>query len=287
MSIMFIKTTRISAIVVAFLELTCGLMVAKAEQGVTATNTLNFSGHVWKVKSSEKRVGPGSNYFSDSKDNVWVDEAGRLHLRITKREGKWHCAEVISEGSFGFGTYRFYVSTPLSKLDPNITLGLFTWSDAPAYAHREIDIEYAKWGKAYDTNNAQFVVQPYQPPGRLLRYRVPDNFEVSTNYTFWDKTNHALIEINTATVTNLIMNSFLWQTNSVLFKCVEGHTVAPATNDDVIKEWNFTNRPIPQPGNENARMNLWLCTSRGPLDTNDTEVVISKFEFVPLKFPLQ
>lgn len=245
------------AFVAAFFGFNCGLIVAKAEQGVTATNTLTFSGHVWKVKSSEKRVGPGSNYFSDSKDNVWVDDAGRLHLKLTSRDGRWHCAEVISEESFGFGTYRFYLSTPLARLDSNITLGLFTWSDAPAYAHREIDIECAKWGKASDTNNAQFVVQPYQPRGRLLRYRVPENLEA-------------------------VIYSFLWQSNSVLFRCVEGHRVAPTNSSALIQEWSFTKSPFPVPGDENARMNLWLSAGRAPLDTNDTEVVISKFQFLPI-----
>jgi hypothetical protein len=243
--------------VAAFLGINCGVMVADAEQGVSTSNNLSFSGYVWKVKFSEKRVGPGSNYFSDSQNNVWVDAAGRLHLKLTKREGQWHCAEVISKDSFGLGTYSFYVSTPLAKLDPNITLGLFTWSDAPAYAHREIDIECGKWGKAADTNNAQFVVQPYQTPGRLLRYRVPENNEAATY-------------------------SFLWQTNSLLFRCVEGNAAERATNNIVIQEWEFTKSPIPQPGNENARMNLWLSAGGAPLNTNDTEVVINKFGFIPL-----
>lgn len=257
MRIILVKAICMVTFVAAFSGFGPGLVIAKAEQGVSTRKTLNFSGYVWKVKSSEKRVGPGSNYFSDSNDNVWVDNTGRLHLKLTEHEGRWYCAEVISEKSFGLGTYRFYLSTPLAKLDSNITLGLFTWSDSPAYAHREIDIECAKWGKANDTNNAQFVVQPYQPRGRLLRYRVPENIETVTY-------------------------SFFWQANSVLFRCVEGHVAVPATGNTVIQEWNFTKSQIPKPGDENARMNLWLAVGRTPLDANDTEVVISKFEFLPL-----
>ena len=86
-----------------------GLEVAHAEPGVTTNKSLSFSGYVWRVKASEKRVGPGANYFSDSGTNVWVDDAGRLHLRISNDDGKWRCGEVISETSFGFGTYRFYM----------------------------------------------------------------------------------------------------------------------------------------------------------------------------------
>ena len=166
------KLTCAVAVVTASFGPLYGLVATGAEQKVITKRSITFSGYAWKVKSSEGPVGPGSNYFSDNKDNAWVDTAGRLHLRITQREGRWHCAEIIYERSFGFGTYRFYIATPLARLDPNITLGLFTWSDTPAYAHREIDIECGKWGKADDTNNAQFVVQPYQTPGRLSRYQV-------------------------------------------------------------------------------------------------------------------
>jgi len=232
--------------------------LARAEQGVSQKRSIEFSGHVWKVKSSEKRVGPGPNYFSDKEDSVWVDETGRLHLKLTERDGEWFCAEVISTESFGYGTYRFFISTPLAKLDPNITLGLFTWSDAPIYAHREIDVECSKWGKAEDTNNAQFVVQPYRASGHLVRYCVPPNLE-STTY------------------------SFIWQSNSVLFSCSEAPTTR--TNTAAIQEWVFEKNRVPLPGDENARINLWLCAGHAPLNTNNAEIVVSKFEFDPLSSP--
>ena len=82
---------------------------------------------------------------------------------------------MLSAESFGYGTYRFYVDTAPQKIDRNVTLGLFTWSDAPGYAHREIDVECGTWGNASDANNAQFVVQPYRPRGHLIRYYVPES----------------------------------------------------------------------------------------------------------------
>lgn len=48
-------------------------------------------------------------------------------------------------------------------------LGLFTWNDDPAFAHREIDIEISRWGKS-DNNDAQFVVQPSDRVGHIIRY---------------------------------------------------------------------------------------------------------------------
>lgn len=222
-----------------------------------AVRTLRFSDYEWKVKSSRGPVGPGPNQFSNSSDNVWVDDGKRLHLRITHHNNHWYCAEVISQQSFGYGTYRFYLDTRVDNLDPNIVLGLFTWSDDPAYSHREVDIECTKWGDADNSTNAQFVVQPYHPPGHLLRFQVPH-------------------EANTST------HSFTWKQDSVFFQGLKGHDATSPNPNDVIKQWKYT-QSIPKPGGENARMNLWLVGGRAPTDGKEAEIIIKKFEFVPLQ----
>lgn len=55
------------------------------------------------------------------------------------------------------------------NLDPNVVFGLFTWDDNPIQAHREIDVEFARWGAtpAQDGSNAQWVVQPYDGADHL------------------------------------------------------------------------------------------------------------------------
>src|SRR5437870_9597705 len=58
--------------------------------------------------------------------------------------------------SFGFGTYRFRLDSPVDDIDPNAVVGLFTWSDRPDFNHREIDIEISRWGEPGNPN-AQFV----------------------------------------------------------------------------------------------------------------------------------
>jgi hypothetical protein len=227
-----------------------------AEQGVATTRTIVFSGEVWKVKSSKTRVGPGPNFFSDGTDNVWVDDAGRLHLKITRQGDKWSCAEVISAKSYGLGTYRFDLDTPLQDIDTHITLGLFTWSDAREHAHREIDVECGKWGKASDVNNAQFVVQPYQLRGRLVRFHVPGDLHP-------------------------VEYDFQWRSDSVRF---ESFSPSPSTLPDrqPFKQWNFTGNSVPPPGIENARINLWLSTALHPADPGKTEAIIRRFGFTAL-----
>lgn len=70
---------------------------------VGAAASVVFSGYTWTVKASTSKVGPGPNLFSAA--NVTVGEDG-LHLGIRKRRAGWTCAEVIAQGTFGYGTYR-------------------------------------------------------------------------------------------------------------------------------------------------------------------------------------
>jgi hypothetical protein len=229
---------------------------SNSEKGTAAPSVavrkLRVSGFDWVVKSSQNRVGPGPNYFSDHSDNVAVDARGRLHLRITQRAGRWYCAEVISERSFGYGTYRFYLESAADRLDPRVVLGLFTWSDSPAFNHREIDIEISRWGQA-DNQNGQFVVQPYTNTENIVRFEVP--LRLSTTHYF------------------------TWKPGSVFCQSLKGHSPVSSTASEIISERLFTTN-IPKSGDENARINLWLLAGR-PTSDGETEIIINKFEFLP------
>lgn len=48
--------------------------------------TLQFSGYEWEVRPNESRGGPGPNRWSA--ENVWLDAEGKLHLKLTHRDGK-------------------------------------------------------------------------------------------------------------------------------------------------------------------------------------------------------
>ncbi len=216
--------------------------------------TIRFAREEWAVKSSPHRWGPGPNYFSDSEKNVSVDPQGRLHLRITHRDGKWQCAEVVSERTFGYGTYRFVLDCPVDDLDRNVVLGLFTWSDDPAYAHREIDVEFSRWGDP-ENDNAQFVVQPYQAPGHIYRFQWPTGLRWSTH-------------------------SFTWLRDAVSFRSERGESSKPEDPSAVIQQWVYL-KDVPQTGDENARINLWLMGGKPPSNGKEVEVVVRDFQFVP------
>jgi hypothetical protein len=207
-----------------------------------------WSGRTWQVKSSRSKVGPGPNYFSAATDNVWVDASDRLHLRITSRSGRWNCAEVIGTQTLGYGTYTFEVASPVADLDPNVVLGLFTWSDKAPYAHREIDFEVARWGVASDPTNAQYVVQPYDVAGHLHRLTLPSGVGPT-------------------------LHGFTWRPTRIDF-----------ASSDLVgwdHDWTYAGAGVPRTGDERVRLNLWLFGGAPPTDGQEVEVVVTRFSFTP------
>ena len=223
------------------------LIVPTPGAAQTAGRTVTFAGASWAVKASAGLIGPGPNLFSDSPENVWVDDAGQLHMRITARDGQWRSAEVILDRSLGYGTYRWTVASPVGRLDPNVVLGLFTWSDDADYNHREIDIEVARWGDAAGASNAQYVVQPWDRAGNLRRFVQPDAAPTTHEFT--------------------------WTSKSVSFR-------SATPSGETISAWTYKGRDVPRAGNERTRMNLWLNGGAPPADGAEVEVVLSGFTFV-------
>lgn len=238
---------RAALVAVAALTTAAAPGPAAGAGAVTSTaRSVTFAGSSWAVKASAGLVGPGPNVFSDRPENVWVDASGRLHLRITYRDGQWMAAEVILGQSLGYGTYRFDLESPAGQLDPNVVLGMFTWSDRAAYSHREIDVELARWGDAASGTNAQYVVQPFDRPGNLVRFQQPAEGPTS--------------------------HQFSWTSKAVSFLST---TATGAT----IADWKYTGRSVPKAGDERARINLWLHGGAPPTDGNEVEVVLSGFTF--------
>lgn len=206
-----------------------------------------WGGISWQIKSSTAAVGPGPNIFA--KANVSVDAAG-LHLKIQKdASNRWTSAEVIGPTSYGYGTYTFTVATRLDQFDPNVVLGLFTWSDKAPYAHREIDFEAARWGSTTDPTNSQFVVQPYDKPNHLQRI--------------------------TATTAVRTVQQFTWRAGSVAFESRRLDT------NQVVFAYTYTGTDVPKPGDERVRLNLWLFRGAAPINAQPVEVVVESFAFTP------
>ena len=208
---------------------------------------VTWSGMSWRVVTSKAAVYPGPNVFANA--NVSVDGSGFLHLRIARDlKDRWTSSEIVGP-SRGYGTYTFVTATPLNGFDANVVLGLFTWSDRARYAHREIDVEIARWGSATDSTNAQFVVQPHDAAGHVHRF--------------------------TASGAVRTRHRFTWSAGRVAFDSTSLDTGA------TIASYTYTGADVPKPGGERVHLNLWLHDGAPPTNRLPAEVIVESFTFAP------
>ena len=235
-----------------------GIGIALAAVPTLAETTLQFSGYEWTVKEGDK-LGPGPNHWSA--ENVWVDKAGALHLKLAQKDGVWNCAEVSTKKRFGFGTYQFQMTGRVDQLDKNVVLGLFNYptSEVGGDGTNEIDIEFARWG----------------------REKLPLG-----NYTVWPTKAGAH---NTTHGFDFTLNGdrttqrFTWKTDSLLFQSLQGHR-----NDDKNEFGRWLFQPaMPQETISQQPMpiliNLWLFQGKPPSDGKPVEIIIRQFKFTPLE----
>jgi hypothetical protein len=208
---------------------------------------LNFSGYEWTTAAGPIFHAGSRNFFDPA--NVWTDERGALHLRISGSPGKWAAAEVKLTRSLGYGTYRFQLRD-VSQLEPSALLTLVTWDGVGTEStRRELDVELGRWGYLENTN-VNYVVQPYYVPANFVAFRVPPGA-----YT----------------------HSFRWEPGQVTFSTVAGSS---NTSSHVINQHVFTSG-VPSPEGKLVRIGLYVF-HRGTIPLqNENEVIIDKFEYFP------
>lgn len=209
------------------------------------SSRIRWSGLDWTVKLGYRK--PGPNFFSDL---PFVHDNKLFLIASRSPNGSWMTSEIYSRKSFGYGTYRFNVSTDLSNFDANVVLGLFTWDRDPAYANREIDIEIAKWNNPKTTTNGQYAIQPVSVAGNLRRFN-----RQSGN---WPSTEQ-----------------FIWAQDRIRFSSFKGNKL--------LSQWTYKGKGIPRKGREKVHINLWLSKGKPPADRKPVIIVLDSFEFVPLR----
>lgn len=220
-----------------------------------SASQISFAGSIWTVESGY-RLKPGPNHFSDSTENVSVDENGYLHLRITESDGVWYCSEVVANDSLGFGTYVFTIESRVDVLDDNIILGLFTWdTSAPQYNYREIDFEFGRWRDPED-DNAQYAIQPWNAPGNLHRFNIDYSGRTET-------TTHVMT----------------WKSDGIYFTSYYGGFSMDPPEENIIATWSYTGSDNPPAEGGNIRMNFWLVDGVPPANGENAEVVITGFQY--------
>ncbi len=218
--------------------------------------TLEFSGHTWNVRATGYG-GPGPNHWDEQ--HAWVDEAGALHLKLAIRHGRCHGAEVSTQAALGFGAYRFEVVGALNRLNKNVVLGLFNYPErAGLDGTNEIDIEFARWGRAANR------------PG---------------NYTVWPAQKgyaYTTRSFPIAATSNVTTHHFTWAATEVAFESWEGGVAEASVR---LAGWHFqpvqeARKRIPQRPHP-VHLNLWCFRGWVPSDRREVEVVIRSFQFTP------
>lgn len=221
---------------------------------VDAMRTIQFAGYTWDVRATESLEGPGPNYFSSTSEHVWVDDAGRLHLRVAPdADGHWYAAEVTARAFLGYGVYRFTIDGRVDDLDENAAVGLFTWSDDPAQNHRELDIEFAHFGHP-DAPVGRYTLQPYTDPDNVELFQQPPA----------PTSSHV----------------FEWTPGRVTFTSWIGTDSALSAASERIAQHEFT-RAIPDPRDTRVHLNFWLDGGNPPADAQPMEIIIRDFGFSP------
>ena len=227
----------------------------KTEAESTAS-TIQFSGYTWNVTNAiSRKQGPGPNYFNSS--NAFVDANGLLHLKLTKNtsNGKWYCAEVATQQSFGYGTYQWWVEGPIDKLNKNVVLGFFNYSGFDGYD--EMDIEYARWGNSAN-NNLDYTIYPDRDEAGFSPTETTKNIILNGTYT---------------------TQRFKRTASSVYEQSLHGFT-----NTNTNQYASFT---VNKPPNSVSKysmpilINLWLFNGAAPSDGKDIEIIIHKFTYTP------
>ncbi len=251
-----------------------------------AAERLTWSGYQWTVRSSDGTgQGRGPNMFWDSRDNVFVDSKGDLHLRITQREDKkWVAAEVDLTRSLGYGTYQWEVSSRYDRLPSNVVVGLFTYISPRSVARQtggvvgnqkpdtphEIDIEFTgAWGDA----NLFFTTHD------------PDVKSPGQGYF------HSLDK-------DLTTHRFRWTPKQIVWESFAGHVSDESDPSTRLTEqragpnrgnpvkYAYSGPVIPKDLDEIPIINFWISgdgpSETGPVGGKPQELIIHSFEFTPL-----
>jgi hypothetical protein len=213
------------------------------------TASLKFSGYDWDVRMIASDKGGTNNLYDP--DNAWTDASKALHMRIKKKSDRWSCAEIFLKRSLGYGTYSVTVRD-ISHLEPAAAFSMFIFDEWASEQHfRELDVEVGGRRDAGNSNNAQYVIQPFYIPGNLFAFAAPSG-----------------------TLTYVLR----WESGRASFKTFRGRSAG--TVGQLVSEHEFTSG-IPVPGNAKPRLIFYAVASDKHPMQKPSEVVVEKFEYLP------
>jgi len=229
-------------------------LIAAAAMANGQSTKIDWQGYTWYVKSTPSE-GPGPCRWSPKQ--VWVDEQGFLHMRISKVDGQWCCAEIWTTKPLGFGSYQCQVEGPIDVLDPNIVFSMFSYAGPDGI--KETDIEFARWGNP-KAHNGNWTVYPDDKSEKIGQHTF--DFKLSGTYT---------------------TSRFIWSSKLMQYELLGGHQPL-GSETNLMESWIYvpanskhaiTQNPVP------LHFNLWLFRGRPPTDGKPVEIIVHSFKWQP------
>ena len=224
---------------------------------------LAFAGLIWTIKKDSSLIQKNIN-------PAFVDENGFLHLKIIKQNSVWMGCEITSDSSFGFGNFVFYTASRLDLLDKNAILSLRGVNPNALKSGdlEELGIRFSYWGSSDNKNSLQFYAKSFNTESDETKYHYPpEPLKMNGDWS-----------------------TFAFLVNKEEFKFFGYHDHGFPTNYLIdnysVNMQNAEKSEIPfsTPGNKTVvKMTLGLCEGQQPSNQKDIEIIIKKFEFIPIK----
>lgn len=214
---------------------------------LSETTTFSWSGQTWSAKEA-RLAGPGPNRWHRS--GVELGDQGSMRLRVKQNaSGQWQSAEVLRAGQTGYGTFSFSTTSSVVPANDVSVLGMFTYqSQSPQEGNEEIDIEYARWGRA---GTGPGSVGTHKPDPPWVR-------EFPVDYT------------------GPMTHTFLWAPGYIRWRITRVDTGA------VLYEQKLWGAAVPTYVDARMRLNLWLMDGMGPDTGEPFAVTFSSARWTPL-----
>ncbi|MCX6779556.1 MAG: hypothetical protein NT034_00015 [Candidatus Magasanikbacteria bacterium] len=225
-----------------------------------AHNKIDFSGYLWTIRNEPGLPGDSVilNNWGDTSNDVFVDDAGALHLKVSQHADDptttWYSSEVYLPTSLGYGKYTFDINTDVSQIDHNLVASPFIYQDGT----HEFDIEHSFWNNEEGDQNLFFTAQPHNKKGN--QQTSASNF---SSGVFQDIIN--------------------WQPDKVVF--------STAQNGNEMSSWTYASSTDGSsdnfvPGEERLHINFWQYKSLEPITDTSSEFVVNSFSFDPYVAPV-
>ena len=216
------------------------------QQADHSPRVLRFSGYDWQSTYHVSDYTGINHYYLPQ--NTEVDSSGAMHLRIRRLADQWTCAEVNLPRTLGYGTYRFTFQNP-AQIDPAAEFAFYTFTpDKQAANHREMEVHLSRWGKP-DTNNAEYVIEPYYIPANVHGFELGAGRSTTT---------------------------LRWSPGQAVYNTDQ---VGSGKGREITR-WTFS---AGVPASKDERVHFSLCPFGYPKqpEKSEAEIVVNSFEFLP------